>query len=48
VVELVVGKEEHEKLKELGITTARCWNELTAPRHEWRGFCTLWGFLSSF
>nr|WP_229657435.1 hypothetical protein [Thermogymnomonas acidicola] len=25
-VKLVVGKETHQKLKELAIATARCWN----------------------
>jgi putative transposase len=34
VVELVVGKEEHEKLKELGVTTARCWNEVNWLRMQ--------------
>ncbi|MDT7889404.1 MAG: transposase [Desulfurococcales archaeon] len=34
VVELVVGKEEHEKLKELGVTTAKCWNEVNWLRMQ--------------
>ena len=32
VVKLVVDKETHEKLKELGITTAKCWNEVNWSR----------------
>jgi len=28
VVKLVVDKEKHEKLKELGVSTAKCWNEV--------------------
>ncbi|MCC6021460.1 MAG: hypothetical protein LM577_08880 [Thermoproteaceae archaeon] len=27
VVKLVVDRETHEKLKELGMATAKCWNE---------------------
>jgi len=34
VVELVVGKEEHERLKELGVTTAKCWNEVNWLRMQ--------------
>jgi putative transposase len=34
VVELVVGKDEHEKLKELGVTTAKCWNEVNWLRMQ--------------
>ncbi|GGP20461.1 hypothetical protein GCM10007981_08630 [Thermocladium modestius] len=28
VVKLVVDKNTHEKLKELAIATAKCWNEV--------------------
>jgi len=34
VVELVVGKEEHERLKELGVITAKCWNEVNWLRMQ--------------
>jgi putative transposase len=34
VVKLVVDKEKHEKLKELGIITAKCWNEVNWLRMQ--------------
>ena len=34
VVKLVVDKEKHEKLKELGILTAKCWNEVNWLRMQ--------------
>ena len=34
VVKLVVDKETHEKLKELGIVTAKCWNEVNWLRAQ--------------
>jgi putative transposase len=34
VVKLVVDKETHEKLKELGIITAKCWNEVNWLRMQ--------------
>jgi putative transposase len=34
VVKLVVDKEKHEKLKELGVITAKCWNEVNWLRMQ--------------
>lgn len=34
VVKLVVDKETNEKLKELGIITAKCWNEVNWLRMQ--------------
>jgi putative transposase len=34
VVKLVVDKETHEKMKELGIITAKCWNEVNWLRMQ--------------
>jgi len=34
VVKLVVDEETHEKLKELGIITAKCWNEVNWLRMQ--------------
>jgi putative transposase len=34
VVKLVVDKETHEKLRELGIITAKCWNEVNWLRMQ--------------
>jgi len=34
VVKLVVDEETHEKLKELGIVTAKCWNEVNWLRTQ--------------
>ena len=33
-VKLIVDKEGHEKLKELGITTAKCWDEVNWLRMQ--------------
>lgn len=34
VVKLVVSKDAHEKLKELGVITAKCWNEVNWLRTQ--------------
>jgi len=34
VVKLIVDKEKHEKLKELGVITAKCWNEVNWLRMQ--------------
>jgi len=34
VVKLVVDKEKHEKLRELGVITAKCWNEVNWLRMQ--------------
>jgi len=33
-VKLIVDKEAHEKLQELGITTAKCWDEVNCLRMQ--------------
>jgi len=34
VVKLIVDKQTHERLKELAITTAKCWNEVNWLRMQ--------------
>jgi len=34
VVKLAVDEETHEKLRELGIITAKCWNEVNWLRMQ--------------
>jgi len=33
-VKLIVDKEAHEKMRELGITTAKCWDEVNWLRMQ--------------